>query len=190
MRTVAEHVRSSRLAEAANDRGDFRGHACARHAGCVLGSGRGAQAARRRCRRLLGDRALREHARRRAKLLSLSWWRDEEAVRAWREMPEHRAAQRAGKDAHIRELSTARRARRARVTLSRRERAGGPRPRSRGSEGKLLSAPPSLEDSPSFSEHRVDLATHVLRRLRAAREHRIHGRHDEQRARNTDTITP
>jgi heme-degrading monooxygenase HmoA len=32
------------------------------------------------------------------KLLSLSWWRDEEAVRAWREMPEHRAAQRAGRE--------------------------------------------------------------------------------------------
>jgi heme-degrading monooxygenase HmoA len=32
------------------------------------------------------------------KLLSLSWWRDEEAVRAWREMEEHRAAQRAGKE--------------------------------------------------------------------------------------------
>jgi heme-degrading monooxygenase HmoA len=32
------------------------------------------------------------------KLLSLSWWRDEEAVRAWREMSEHRAAQRAGRE--------------------------------------------------------------------------------------------
>lgn len=32
------------------------------------------------------------------KLLSLSWWRDEEAVRAWREMPEHRAAQRTGRE--------------------------------------------------------------------------------------------
>lgn len=32
------------------------------------------------------------------KLLSLSWWRDEEAVRAWREMAEHREAQQAGKE--------------------------------------------------------------------------------------------
>jgi len=32
------------------------------------------------------------------KLLSLSWWRDEEAVRAWREREEHRAAQRAGRE--------------------------------------------------------------------------------------------
>ena len=32
------------------------------------------------------------------KLLSLSWWRDEDAVRAWREMAEHRDAQRAGKE--------------------------------------------------------------------------------------------
>ncbi len=32
------------------------------------------------------------------KLLSLSWWRDEDAVRAWREMAEHREAQRAGKE--------------------------------------------------------------------------------------------
>lgn len=32
------------------------------------------------------------------KLLSLSLWRDEDAVRAWREMAEHREAQRAGKE--------------------------------------------------------------------------------------------
>lgn len=32
------------------------------------------------------------------KLLSLSWWRDEDAVRAWRETAEHREAQRAGKE--------------------------------------------------------------------------------------------
>jgi heme-degrading monooxygenase HmoA len=32
------------------------------------------------------------------KLLSLSWWRDEEAVRKWREMPQHRAAQKAGRE--------------------------------------------------------------------------------------------
>ena len=32
------------------------------------------------------------------KLLSLSWWRDEESIRAWREMPEHRAAQRTGRE--------------------------------------------------------------------------------------------
>ena len=32
------------------------------------------------------------------KLLSLSWWHDEEAVRAWREMAEHREAQQAGKE--------------------------------------------------------------------------------------------
>lgn len=32
------------------------------------------------------------------KLLSLSWWRDEEAVRAWREMEKHRSAQREGRE--------------------------------------------------------------------------------------------
>ena len=32
------------------------------------------------------------------KLLSLSFWRDEQAVAAWREQFEHRAAQRAGRD--------------------------------------------------------------------------------------------
>lgn len=31
------------------------------------------------------------------KLLSLSFWRDEEAVRAWREQEQHRAAQSAGR---------------------------------------------------------------------------------------------
>ncbi len=31
------------------------------------------------------------------KLLSLSFWRDEEAVRSWRELEEHRAAQRKGR---------------------------------------------------------------------------------------------
>jgi heme-degrading monooxygenase HmoA len=31
------------------------------------------------------------------KLLSLSFWRDEEAVRGWREHPEHRASQSAGR---------------------------------------------------------------------------------------------
>ncbi len=31
------------------------------------------------------------------RLLSLSFWRDEEAVRAWRNGPEHRAAQAAGR---------------------------------------------------------------------------------------------
>ncbi|SHM30299.1 Heme-degrading monooxygenase HmoA [Duganella sacchari] len=31
------------------------------------------------------------------KLLSLSFWRDEASVRSWREMEEHRAAQRAGR---------------------------------------------------------------------------------------------
>ncbi len=32
------------------------------------------------------------------KLLSLSFWRDEEAVRRWRNMPDHRQVQRAGRD--------------------------------------------------------------------------------------------
>lgn len=32
------------------------------------------------------------------KLLALSWWRDEEAVRAWRETSEHREAQRKGRE--------------------------------------------------------------------------------------------
>jgi len=32
------------------------------------------------------------------KLVSLSFWRDEEAVRRWRELEAHRAAQRAGRD--------------------------------------------------------------------------------------------
>lgn len=31
------------------------------------------------------------------KILSLSFWRDEEAVKAWRNTPEHRAAQAAGR---------------------------------------------------------------------------------------------
>jgi len=31
------------------------------------------------------------------KLLSLSFWRDEEAVRAWRNLPSHRATQEAGR---------------------------------------------------------------------------------------------
>lgn len=32
------------------------------------------------------------------KILSLSFWRDEEAVARWRNLPEHRAAQRAGRE--------------------------------------------------------------------------------------------
>ena len=32
------------------------------------------------------------------KILSLSFWRDEEAIRAWRNGPEHRAAQAAGRN--------------------------------------------------------------------------------------------
>ena len=32
------------------------------------------------------------------KVLSLSFWRDEEAVRQWRNLPPHRAAQRAGRE--------------------------------------------------------------------------------------------
>lgn len=32
------------------------------------------------------------------KLLSLSFWRDEEALAAWRRLPEHRAAQTAGRE--------------------------------------------------------------------------------------------
>lgn len=32
-----------------------------------------------------------------SRLLSLSFWRDEEAVQAWRNLDEHRAAQRAGR---------------------------------------------------------------------------------------------
>src|SRR5690606_11349047 len=32
------------------------------------------------------------------KLLSLSFWRDEEAVREWRNLPSHRVAQRKGRD--------------------------------------------------------------------------------------------
>ena len=32
------------------------------------------------------------------KILSLSFWRDEEAVRRWRTTPEHRAGQRAGRE--------------------------------------------------------------------------------------------
>lgn len=33
------------------------------------------------------------------KLLSLSFWRDEAAIRAWRNLAQHRAAQQAGRDA-------------------------------------------------------------------------------------------
>lgn len=33
------------------------------------------------------------------KILSLSFWRDEEAVRRWRTTPEHRVGQRAGREA-------------------------------------------------------------------------------------------
>lgn len=36
------------------------------------------------------------------KLLSLSFWRDEDAVRAWRNMGEHRAAQTAGRGGILR----------------------------------------------------------------------------------------
>lgn len=36
------------------------------------------------------------------KLLSLSFWRDEDAVRAWRNMGEHRAAQAAGRSGILR----------------------------------------------------------------------------------------
>ncbi len=32
------------------------------------------------------------------KILSISFWRDEEAVKAWRNQPEHRIAQKAGRD--------------------------------------------------------------------------------------------
>ena len=32
------------------------------------------------------------------KLVSISFWRDEEAIRAWRNIEQHRAAQRAGRD--------------------------------------------------------------------------------------------
>lgn len=32
------------------------------------------------------------------KVLSLSWWRDEAAIAAWRRFEEHRAAQRAGRE--------------------------------------------------------------------------------------------
>ena len=35
------------------------------------------------------------------KVLSLSFWRDEEAVRRWRELPPHRAAQQAGRQQHF-----------------------------------------------------------------------------------------
>jgi heme-degrading monooxygenase HmoA len=37
------------------------------------------------------------------KLLSLSFWRDEDAVRAWRNMGEHRAAQAAGRGGILRD---------------------------------------------------------------------------------------
>jgi heme-degrading monooxygenase HmoA len=35
------------------------------------------------------------------KILSLSFWRDEDAVRRWRELEAHRAAQRAGRALHF-----------------------------------------------------------------------------------------
>ena len=37
------------------------------------------------------------------KLLSLSFWRDEEAVRAWRSLPSHRTTQGAGRDGVFRD---------------------------------------------------------------------------------------
>jgi len=37
------------------------------------------------------------------KLLSLSFWRDEEAVRRWRNFPEHRAAQAKGRESVFRD---------------------------------------------------------------------------------------
>ena len=37
------------------------------------------------------------------KLLSLSFWRDEEAVRAWRNLPSHRTTQGAGRDGVFRD---------------------------------------------------------------------------------------
>ncbi len=39
------------------------------------------------------------------KLLSLSFWRDEEAVREWRNLPSHRLAQGQGPQGRFRELS-------------------------------------------------------------------------------------
>ena len=45
----------------------------------------------------------------RGKLLSLSFWRDEEAVRQWRNLEAHRAAQKAGRKRHLRRLPPAHR---------------------------------------------------------------------------------
>jgi heme-degrading monooxygenase HmoA len=35
------------------------------------------------------------------KILSLSWWRDEDAVQQWRSLPDHRLAQAAGRKHHF-----------------------------------------------------------------------------------------
>jgi heme-degrading monooxygenase HmoA len=56
------------------------------------------------------------------KVLSLSFWRDEEAVRQWRNLAPHRDAQRAGRQSIFQGLSVARRARSAGL---RHERARG-----------------------------------------------------------------
>ena len=49
-----------------------------------------------------------EVADRKGKILSLSFWRDEEAVKAWRTQPDHGLAQKAGRRWRVPGLSPAR----------------------------------------------------------------------------------
>ena len=57
------------------------------------------------------------------KLLSLSFWRDEEAVKAWRNVEHHRQAQAAGPRRRAARLPPARRRRRARLRHDRTHRS-------------------------------------------------------------------
>ena len=91
------------------------------------------------------------------KLVSLSFWRDEEAVLAWREQPEHRETQRAGRDGMLIDY----RLRVATVVrdygLMEREQAPPFHP--------PVPAPPTPHDEPASSESWLPSFTGTLRRM-------------------------
>ena len=63
------------------------------------------------------------------KLVSLSFWRDEAAVRQWRNLPAHRATQAKGRGGVLARLSAARRGRGARLWHGRTRGSAGRQPR-------------------------------------------------------------
>ncbi len=67
------------------------------------------------------------------KLLSLSFWRDEEAVTAWRNQAQHRESQAKGRGGRVRRLPAADRLRRARLRHDRAR--AGPRRLARRAQG-------------------------------------------------------